>query len=277
MKTLLFGSSISLACHGVTAWALLWWATSASPTTAPEPPEFRRGDQAVRVRWRPRAAKLRSEETAPIKSASRQPAPRPKANTAPATDDSRVTPSVRSSWRALEDPWLGRRPRLAPPQLRETDSESVSLQTARAETPLVSANLTPFSGTPVAPSKVRLPEAPADLQTRNESAREDSTPPLKNDPPVTHGTRDGARLETPLAPIYPRTCVRRRHEGTVLLRCELTSTGSLRSAHVVRSSGCDKLDAAALSAVREAHFRSAAQDGRPIASTVNLPVVFQLE
>jgi protein TonB len=79
-----------------------------------------------------------------------------------------------------------------------------------------------------------------------------------------------------LAKEYPPLSQRLGEEGTVLLALEVAADGSIADAQVRSSSGYPRLDNAALSAVRKAHFKPATINGTPIASKVRLPIRYEL-
>ncbi len=80
-----------------------------------------------------------------------------------------------------------------------------------------------------------------------------------------------------IRPRYPRPSIRAGEEGRVVVEARVRSDGSVLSARVVASSGFDRLDAAALQAVRGATFDPARNGrGEPVAATVRVPVRFVL-
>ncbi len=106
------------------------------------------------------------------------------------------------------------------------------------------------------------------------TARQPSTPPLQSQP----GTADRPLpelIQSP-PPTYPQTAIERRWEGTVLLRLRVTAEGHVGQIAILESSGYDVLDGAAVHAVRAWRFVPAIRDGRPVASSVRLPVRFEL-
>lgn len=104
---------------------------------------------------------------------------------------------------------------------------------------------------------------------------EPSTPVAAAPAPVSVAPAE-ARPEVPVpipgqnpAPDYPDSARRRRIEGTVLVRIEVTADGGAAACVVVQSSGCLALDQAALAAARRWQFQHG--PGR-----VEVPFVFQL-
>lgn len=79
-----------------------------------------------------------------------------------------------------------------------------------------------------------------------------------------------------LAKEYPPLSQRLGEEGTVVVALEVAADGSVSDARVVSSSGYPRLDNAALSAVRQAHFKPATINGVPVASKARLPIRYEL-
>ncbi|MCA8959932.1 MAG: energy transducer TonB [Planctomycetes bacterium] len=92
----------------------------------------------------------------------------------------------------------------------------------------------------------------------------------------TVGVEAEAVLESPIDPSYPKSCVRRGHEGTVVLRIEIDARGRVTAATVVEPSCCADLDDAAREAALEMRYRPATLDGAPVASTTTLRIRFEL-
>ncbi len=84
------------------------------------------------------------------------------------------------------------------------------------------------------------------------------------------------RLDTP-DPEYPRLSRRLAEQGTVELRLRVLADGSVGEVEVVRTSGFERLDRAAVESVREWRFRAATLDGVPHASDVVHRFTFHLE
>lgn len=96
------------------------------------------------------------------------------------------------------------------------------------------------------------------------------------------GTGGGSIRATPLGygenpPMpYPRTARRRGWEGEVLLRVQVSSTGTVIDIRIEKSCGYSILDNTARKEVRAWRFRPASRGGIPKADTVLVPVQFQL-
>lgn len=78
-------------------------------------------------------------------------------------------------------------------------------------------------------------------------------------------------------PEYPSDARRRAREGTVMLRVQVESDGSVRRVQLARSSGIEALDDSAIETVRTRwRFIPAVRDGVAIASWVEVPIRFEL-
>ena len=84
-----------------------------------------------------------------------------------------------------------------------------------------------------------------------------------------------AYLSNP-APAYPSTARRNGEQGTVLLRVLVNAAGEPERVEINRSSGFDRLDRAALDAVRLWKFVPGRRGGEAITAWVNVPPMFSL-
>lgn len=73
------------------------------------------------------------------------------------------------------------------------------------------------------------------------------------------------------AAFYPNESLRRREQGTVLIRLYAASDGSVPASQVVVSSGFARLDEASLVAFVDAKMRPAILHGQPISKWINVP------
>ena len=87
---------------------------------------------------------------------------------------------------------------------------------------------------------------------------------------------DAAYLENP-PPAYPSISRRQREEGRVLLRVRVGADGHAESVEIARSSGHERLDHAALDAVRRWRFVPARRGADAVAAYVNVPIAFTLD
>ncbi len=111
---------------------------------------------------------------------------------------------------------------------------------------------------------------------RVNTPREQNTQTLLDPTAKTHG------IYTPVAPLktdhppYPRRARNQGWEGKVILQLHIDPQGRVESANVQQSSGYTLLDASALQTVQEWAFAPAKNGEFPIASTVNIPIKFDL-
>jgi protein TonB len=82
--------------------------------------------------------------------------------------------------------------------------------------------------------------------------------------------------EPPRQPSYPSQARRRNQQGIVLLEVRLDALGQQRSLNVLRSSGVESLDRAALQAVAAWRFNPETTDGQAVPSRVHIPIQFAL-
>ena len=80
----------------------------------------------------------------------------------------------------------------------------------------------------------------------------------------------------PRQPNYPAQARRRNQQGEVLVEVRLDALGRQRSLNVLRSSGVDSLDRAALEAVAQWRFRPETSGGQAVPSRVQIPIRFAL-
>ncbi|MDT5123265.1 MAG: hypothetical protein QOC96_2747 [Acidobacteriota bacterium] len=116
---------------------------------------------------------------------------------------------------------------------------------------------------------------------RNERAqlRARAATPVIEDAPDDEATaaREGLRLPQPfrrLRPSYPETAARADAEATVDVQVEIDVDGEVSRAEIVRWAGFG-LDEAAVTTVRQLHFRPAMRDGVPIPMRVLLRYNFR--
>jgi protein TonB len=78
-------------------------------------------------------------------------------------------------------------------------------------------------------------------------------------------------------PSYPRLSKRLGEQGEVRLKVQVGATGDVLMVELVKSSGFERLDEAALNAVKDWKFKPAKQGDEPVSSWVEVPVKFILE
>jgi protein TonB len=101
--------------------------------------------------------------------------------------------------------------------------------------------------------------------------------PVPDTPPPIEPPRFGmAYLNNP-APAYPTFAKRAREQGVVMLRVRVDAAGKVEDIDIEKSSGSERLDKAALAAVRHWRFVPARQGERPVAGVALVPISFTLE
>ena len=89
-------------------------------------------------------------------------------------------------------------------------------------------------------------------------------------------SRTPAFYAPPAPPRYPAQARRRNQQGVVLVEVRLDEQGAQRELKLLRSSGVDSLDQAALQAVAAWRFRAEVRDGQSVPSRVQIPIQFAL-
>ena len=75
---------------------------------------------------------------------------------------------------------------------------------------------------------------------------------------------------------YPPASQDNGDEGTVTLLLAVQTDGSISDIRIARSSGYQRLDAAAVRSLRQAKFQPATCHGKPIAMRIRQPFIFEL-
>ncbi len=118
--------------------------------------------------------------------------------------------------------------------------------------------------------------APAPSRSPVSSAPAEREPAPERTAPATPVERPAQPID-PRQPDYPPTALRAGVEGRVLLRVDVGADGRPTDVQVVERSGSSELDRAAERAVREWTFHPATRDGKPVPSSVQVPVDFSVE
>ena len=102
-------------------------------------------------------------------------------------------------------------------------------------------------------------------------------PPAPPAPPsVVTGADLSARMIAGAPPRYPIECRRKKEQGTVVLALTLGVDGRVASISIARSSGHERLDDAALSAVRKWRWQPLVKDGKPVMVKGQVEIPFVL-
>jgi protein TonB len=135
---------------------------------------------------------------------------------------------------------------------------------------------------------VELPATMAQTPTRPAPAARPAAAPAQNANPTLPVAAAPAPMLTPVvslrpsfvtpppAPRYPNTARRRNQQGVVRIEVRLDEHGQQLKLTLVRSSGVESLDQAALEAVTTWRFRPEIVDGRAVPSRVEIPIEFAL-
>jgi len=220
----------------------------AAATTGDTEREARRPD---RVRTAERTPATTPAQTKPDPTAHTRKPPEPTASAPPtplppAPEEGPAVPPV-----PADDAIVETSVRLAPPPRRKP--EPPPAPTA----PLAEAMETP---------------AAAALKPTDEMA---ALPPAAA--PAGGGSRGASPLPGNPKPVYPDGARRQGRQGRAILRVEVRPDGTAGAVSVDRSSGDDRLDTAAVAAVRQWRFRPALRNGAPVASNVRIPIRFRLQ
>lgn len=137
---------------------------------------------------------------------------------------------------------------------------------------IASTKTTPVADAIVAPPPVDEPdpEPAAPVQAYSEAA--EAAPPGKPEPPRF----DMAYLSNP-QPSYPAMSKKLHEEGTVVLRVHVSVAGDALTVEVAQTSGYERLDDAALRAVRRWKFVPSKLGDQPVDGIAMVPMVFSLK
>jgi TonB family protein len=75
---------------------------------------------------------------------------------------------------------------------------------------------------------------------------------------------------------YPEAAQRSGEEGTVFVQVYVNEHGAVRKARLMRSSGIDRLDNAAIESVLAWRFKPAQQDGTTVSGWANVRVTYKV-
>jgi protein TonB len=226
--------------------ALLW---SLGPGHVPSPPEPLPADVGVAVTWIPLSPPAARAEAMPPRQ---QPIPTPARTNAPALVN--APPPV-------EWPLAAASPSLPTPTLNASlNANPVAPAPAAATT---ASHAAPNTAAPSALTSP--PDAPIARPAPAAAPRPDATPSF-----------DAAYLDNP-RPAYPSVSRIEGEQGTVILRVHVLATGLADRVEIHTSSGHDRLDKAARSAVARWRFVPARSGDQAVAAWVQVPIVYSLQ
>jgi protein TonB len=169
-------------------------------------------------------------------------------------------------------------PPLHRPPRREIHAPVRPMQPAKAApaAPISVAPATTLSGPlPILATPTQTAPAPSVPAPSPTQPTHPAIATLPTPPPISAPEFNPAYLRNP-APAYPSQARRLGEQGTVLLKVHVTAEGEADRVQVQDSSGSQRLDRAALEAVRDWRFVPARQGDRAIAAWVVVPIRFKL-
>lgn len=105
----------------------------------------------------------------------------------------------------------------------------------------------------------------------NAQTPEPATPEAVKKTPAT------VRFTTCAKPVWPKEALRKEQTGTVTLSFLIDADGNVSDSKLVKSSGYELLDNAALEGIRKCRFNPALVDGKPVAVWQQMQYVWTLE
>lgn len=109
-----------------------------------------------------------------------------------------------------------------------------------------------------------------------ESSAAKKTSEVSTDAVITTPIYNADYLHNP-APKYPESAKRRRQQGSVMLKVEVSSLGKAQQISIESSSGSDILDQSAMEAVWRWSFIPAKRNEELVTASVIVPIEFRLE
>lgn len=171
-------------------------------------------------------------------------------------------------------------PVTAPKALPEPEPVPVKLQPAKK--PVVKPKQEQLVAKSSAPAEKKqaepAPEPPKLIEQAKESgAASAASPKSMQTAPVALSSELSVSCPKLAPPEYPAISRRMGEEGKLVLRVELDEKGHIDNAKVLNSSGYERLDAAALSAVRSWQCNPSLRDGQPVRAVALQPFNFVLQ
>lgn len=194
-----------------------------------------------------------------IEPSSRRPSLEPRPIGVRLVDEARALPDAP----ALPEPEV-RTPPLPHVPIPEVQVARAQPAPAIVAQPVVPQAIVAVDAGPVVAPQAAAPAAPA------------SAPVVASAPPRTVSVTQVRYLRAP-EPAYPLASRRAHEEGRVEVRLLVDVAGVPQQLAVQRSSGYERLDEAALAAVRAARFVPYAEDGICRAFWVVVPLIFELD
>lgn len=159
----------------------------------------------------------------------------------------------------------------APPKPRLEPLKATTPPVPRAPTVPLIEFVVPAAPAPAPAAPIAVAAAPAPPAAATASAEVAAPAPA----PVTPPSFNASYLRN-RPPAYPAASRRLAEEGRVVLRVLVSAEGDPERIEVDESSHYDRLDAAAIAAVRTWKFVPAQQAGRAVSAWVRVPLAFTL-
>lgn len=246
-RSLIFAFLMALILHSLLAWVEL---------------DVFRGGQ--RIRRLPKALTIEVLRLGPIK------------NPAPVKKPPLVVrePSVKRPSKTKSTPKKRVDPKDKPKKVIKAEKKSIprEKQPAEDEAVVEDEHLEEYGA--FVPDMVDIPMAPPLIHGTPERIPERELPGSTPAPPIT-SAMPNYRENSP--PPYPLLARRRNYEGEVLLEVLVTAEGRVGSVRLVKSSGHEILDRAAMKGVRRWLFYPGERGGEVIEMWVKVPIRFQLK
>ena len=171
------------------------------------------------------------------------------------------------------------KPRVKPPVKQQAKPQAqtpAQLEVKAEPTPAPAASAT--SAQASAASAVAAVPVPTGEVGGEQVAPSSFASPLRTppSPPLVQAPTAAKYLQNP-RPDYPRLSRRMREEGTVILRVLVSVAGAAQELSVAQSSGFQRLDQAAVEAVKAWRFVPGTRDGEAQAMWFQVPIVFRMD
>ena len=118
--------------------------------------------------------------------------------------------------------------------------------------------------------------APAPASTKPVTRQAPASSAKTTEPSTQLPSADAAGLNNK-APVYPMLSRKRKEQGTVWMLLLVSKDGLVTELKLKKTSGFDRLDQAALQAVKKWKFQPALKQGQPIDYWYELPLKFSLQ
>lgn len=192
-----------------------------------------------------------------------------------------IAPKAQVQPQSIEPPILSGillpAPELTKPMQTPTEQPRKKPVDKPVEKPKVTPKPPPLPKGPASERAVQAPKpetAPAKAETTSVDQQVQAKP-SEVTPQLQLPSIDAAGIHNQ-APVYPKLSRKRKEQGTVLLLLLVNHDGQVADIKIRHSSGFDRLDQAAVQAVKKWQFTPAKQDGKAIDYWYEMPINFSL-